>query len=229
MVYLTGDTHRDFDRFYRFCEMMDTKKNDIMIILGDAGINYFLDDRDDDFKAEISNFPLTFFCIHGNHEERPYLCKGYEEIYWGGATAYMDKRFPNQIFAKDGEIYTINGKETLVIGGAYSVDKPWRIATGNKWFKSEQPDSEIKKRVEKNLNLTGWKVDTVLTHAAPVCYEPVHMFIKGLDQSKVDKTTENWLQTIADRLEFKRWFFGHYHGEWQTGKFRMLYYDIIKF
>ena len=65
---------------------------------------------------------------------------------WGGATAYMDKKYPNQIFAKDGEIYTINGRKTLVIGGAYSVDKPWRLATGNKWFESEQPDDEIKKR-----------------------------------------------------------------------------------
>ena len=52
MVYITGDTHRDFDRFYRFCEIMDTTKKDIMIILGDAGINYFVDDRDDDYMFE---------------------------------------------------------------------------------------------------------------------------------------------------------------------------------
>ena len=41
-IYITGDTHRDFSRIYNFCEKQGTTKDDIMIILGDAGINYYL-------------------------------------------------------------------------------------------------------------------------------------------------------------------------------------------
>ena len=39
MIYLTGDTHGDFERIKDFSDRFHTKKTDIMIILGDAGIN----------------------------------------------------------------------------------------------------------------------------------------------------------------------------------------------
>lgn len=41
-IYITGDTHGKFGRIYNFCEKEGTAREDIMIILGDAGINYFL-------------------------------------------------------------------------------------------------------------------------------------------------------------------------------------------
>ena len=47
MAYITGDTHRDFDRVEKFCEENGTTADDVLIILGDAGINYYLD-RDDE-------------------------------------------------------------------------------------------------------------------------------------------------------------------------------------
>ena len=53
MVYITGDTHRDFARVEEFCEEYGTTEDDILIILGDVGINYYLDDRDDEIKRGI--------------------------------------------------------------------------------------------------------------------------------------------------------------------------------
>ena len=41
MIYITGDTHGDFFRIANFCARMNTKPDDIMIILGDAGINFY--------------------------------------------------------------------------------------------------------------------------------------------------------------------------------------------
>ena len=38
MIYITGDTHGSFERVESFCERMKTKREDILIILGDAGI-----------------------------------------------------------------------------------------------------------------------------------------------------------------------------------------------
>ena len=32
---------------------------------------------------------------------------------------FIEEEYPNLIFAKDGEIYNINNKSFLVIGGAY--------------------------------------------------------------------------------------------------------------
>lgn len=40
---------------------------------------------------------------------------------------YYEEKYPNILFAIDGEIYNLNSKKTLVIGGAYSVDKEFWI------------------------------------------------------------------------------------------------------
>ena len=40
MIYITGDMHGDFSRIERFCDRLHPSKDDIMIILGDAGFNY---------------------------------------------------------------------------------------------------------------------------------------------------------------------------------------------
>ena len=64
------------------------------------------------------------------------------------------------------------------------------------------------------LDARAWKVDTVLSHTMPLEYEPVEMFLSGVDQSKVDKRTEEWLDTIEDRLDHEHRYCGHCH----TGK-----------
>ena len=74
MIYVTGDTHGDFSRIAHFCARMNTKPDDIMIILGDAGINFYGGWRDLHKKEFISKLPITLFCIHGNHERRPAKC-----------------------------------------------------------------------------------------------------------------------------------------------------------
>ena len=45
-IYLTGDTHREFHRIKQFCEEYETTTEDILIILGDAGINYYCNYKD---------------------------------------------------------------------------------------------------------------------------------------------------------------------------------------
>ena len=121
MVILTGDTHGMFDRIEDFCAEYDTTIEDIVIILGDAGINYWLDERDEELKARLSRLPITLFCIHGNHEERPEEVPGYDLTEWMGGQAYVQKEYPNLLFAEDGEIYEFNGKKAIAIGGAYSA------------------------------------------------------------------------------------------------------------
>ena len=80
MIYITGDTHGDFTRIVDFCEIKKTTiENDIIVILGDAGLNFFLDERDFKRKNEVDKIPITFFMVHGNHEERPNNVPGYEE------------------------------------------------------------------------------------------------------------------------------------------------------
>ena len=53
MIYLTGDTHGDFSRVEFFCYRFDVAKKDILIVLGDAGINYFKGEKADALKKYL--------------------------------------------------------------------------------------------------------------------------------------------------------------------------------
>ena len=225
--YITGDTHGNFNRIDYFCQRFETSKEDILCILGDAGINYYLNKKDYMLKQVLQDMPITFFCIHGNHEERPFNISTYITKKWNGGTVYYEEEFPNILFAKDGEIYNINGKSILVIGGAYSVDKEYRLLKGWSWFKDEQPNKEIVKYIEKQITKQR-HFDIVLTHTCPIKTEPRHMFLPFIDQSKVDKTTELLLQRIADWITFDSWYFGHFHGHWDNGKYHMLFEDYVE-
>ena len=205
MIYITGDTHGNFDRIIRFCEKMQTQRDDIMIILGDAGFNYYGGWRDEHQKKRMARLPITIFCIHGNHEMRPASLPGYREQQWHGGIVYAEDAYPNLLFAKDGEVYDLDSKKALVIGGAYSVDKHYRLSHGWGWWPDEQPSQEIRDHVEKTIERIGWQVDIVLTHTVPLRYEPREVFLPFIDQSEVDKSTEAWLGGIEARLFYSRW------------------------
>lgn len=232
MIYITGDTHRDFYRIKEFCRRINTCKDDIIIILGDAGINYELGTSDKQLKNKLKQLPITLFCIHGNHEERPYLIKDdndyplYKEKKMFNGVVYVEDDYPNIIFGKDGEYYSIGEHNFFVIGGAYSIDKYYRLAHGYKWFKSEQPSEEIKKDVEIKLAKLQYKVDIVLSHTAPLKYEPVEFFLSNVNESNIDKSTEIWLDQIESKLEYNHWYFGHYHNYKRIDKMELLFQTI---
>lgn len=228
MVYITGDTHGEFERIAQFCSRMHTNRSDILIILGDAGINFYGGRRDQYKKECLSKLPITLFCIHGNHEKRPFAISSYCEKEWNGGVVYVEDQYPDLLFAKDGEVYDLAGKKAIAIGGAYSIDWMLRVP-GLSWWPEEQPSEEIKDRVEEQLQRRGWKVDIVLSHTVPLSYEPVEVFIPGIDQSKIDKSTEQWLDMIEKRLNYGKWYAGHYHTTKKIDRIQMMFedYDVL--
>ena len=78
-------------------------------------------------------------------------------------------------------------------------------------LEDEQPSPAIKEKVERVLAARDWEIDVVLSHTTPLRYEPVECFIPDIDQSKVDKSTEEWLGTIEAKLKYQHWYCGHYH------------------
>lgn len=222
MIYLTGDTHGRFERIGAFCEKKQTSQDDILIILGDAGINFHADALDILRQEYLSKLPITLLCIHGNHERRPESLPYYGEREWHGGKVYVEGRYPNILFAKDGEVYNLDSRKAIAIGGAYSIDKAWRTA-GQSWWADEQPSPAIKARVENTLDQLNWQIDIVLSHTAPLKYEPVEVFLPGVDQSKVDKSTEEWLDGIEERLKYGKWYCGHYHTEKKIDRLQIMF------
>lgn len=228
MIYITGDTHGQFGRIEEFCERLKTSREDILIILGDAGINFSGQTQDSLKKRFLESLSITLFCIHGNHEQRPYTIDSYKEKSWHGGTVYYEEKYP-LLFAKDGEVFDLDGKQVIVMGGAYSIDKMFRLIYGYGWWEDEQPSEEIKKYVEAQLDKLGWKVDVVLSHTTPLKYEPVEVFLPGVDQSKVDKSTEEWLDGIEDKLEYQKWYCGHYHTEKKIDRLEIMFQNVEEF
>ena len=229
MIYITGDKHGDYTDVFGFCKKYKTSKNDLLIILGDAGINYFLNERDNILKNSLKELPITLFCIHGNHEERPENICGYKTKKFHSGIVYYEKEYPNILFAKDAEIYDFYGNSVLVIGGAYSVDKNYRLMMGYNWYSSEQPSKEIKNKVKKVLHEHNNKVDIILSHTCPFKYMPYEVFMSGVDQSKVDKSTEEFLDEIEKITDYKKWYCGHYHTDKTVDKLRFMMNDIDEF
>jgi len=100
MIYITGDTHGDFNRIDAFCRRFKTQPDDIMIILGDSGINYYSGSRSRRLKTYLSTLPITFFCIHGNHENRPQNIPTYKEQDWHGGIVFAEGEYPNLFLQK---------------------------------------------------------------------------------------------------------------------------------
>ena len=62
MIYITGDKHADFKEVLFFCFQNETTKDDVLIVLGDAGINYFANEKDNSLKESLQKvYSITFF------------------------------------------------------------------------------------------------------------------------------------------------------------------------
>jgi len=242
--FITGDKHRQFYKVKEFCRQMKTRRKDVLIILGDAGFNYYDDKRDDELKQEISTLSITLFCLHGNKENRPQNVGTYGIRSFCGGKVYYEPKYPNIYFAIDGEIYTFEGKKYMVVGGAHSVDKLRCLEEGTPFWNDEMPDDTVKKTVEQNLQNENNKIYGMMTHTCPVDYLPTEMFMstrqnasikrkksrkvksKKLFKPDIDRTTEIWLGEIEKKINYEVWFCGHYHIDKQIDKIQMMCHEI---
>lgn len=218
---ITGDTHGQVERrLYQITHNMDNivPEETAVIILGDAGLNYYLNKTDRKNKQSVIAYRMRVYCVRGNHEARPQNVEGMilvDDADVGGKV-YMEEAYPQIRYFIDGGEYTINSKSVLVIGGAYSVDKYYRLARAagrsfSGWFEDEQLSAE--ERAEISAKVVGKHYDFVFTHTASITWEPTDLFLNGIDQSSVDKSMEYWLKEVALSIRWGHWLFGHYHAD----------------
>lgn len=217
-VFVRGDTHGYFDWLPDWCEENHTTKNDALIILGDAGILYYgpTKNKEHMIKELIANQPITLLCVRGNHEARPsnYITTCFE--VWEDdpiipTGVYFEPDYPNIRYFADGSTPLINNRRFLIIGGAYSVDKEYRQLMGWRWFADEElTDEEMCNILDK---IDHQSFDYVLTHTCPEDWQPTDLFLNCVNQSKVSKRMEQFLTTVSEIIDFKHWYFGHFHAD----------------
>ena len=219
--WITGDTHGDFSRFYKLNNAVPENETWGVIILGDAGVNFWLTKRDKKLKYRICDqYPkLRFYCVRGNHEARPEDIEGMAEMFDGDMWewVYYEPQYSNIRYLKDGVDYLIGGKyHTLICGGAYSVDKYWRLekqAAGfyGGWFANEQLSQKEMKRI--SAKATGQSYDLILAHTCPYEWMPRDLFLSCVDQSSVDNSMELWLGELLQKCQWKVFLCGHFHDD----------------
>lgn len=246
-ILITGDIHAQYKPIKEIITKVNLNNKDIIILLGDAGFNFFFNYRDKKLKEKINSYGITIFTIRGNHEERPSICTAvapeewHIEDFWGNKV-YVENDYPNIKYALDVpakyEIPTAQGTpiKTLVLPGAYSVDKYYRLSKGWSWFPQEQCNEE---EMAAGVALAqSDSYDLVLSHTCPIIYEPTDLFLSVVDQSTVDKTTERWLSEIEYNLDYNLWCWGHYHanriypqveGKNKLMLFNDCYLDVYKY
>ena len=226
MVYYMGDIHGNPLPAVFACRQMNMTHEDTLVLLGDVGANYYGDERDARTKKSLAKLGPKILCIHGNHEMRPESITSYSSKVWRGGKVWYEPERPSLLFAADGEMFDLEGIKHLTIGGAYSVDKQYRLERGYGWWADEQPSEKIKAKVTQTLDQVDWKVDVVLSHTCPFRYEPREAFLPFIDQSTVDDSTEKWLDTIEEKLAYQYWFCGHWHIEKHIDKMRFLFHNV---
>lgn len=233
--YITGDTHGDFTRLFRFYNrQLDSPPEEIaFIILGDCGFNSGIIKRDNRVKEDINSLGYSIYCVRGNHEMRPENVEGMKRIWDSNvqANVWYEPTYPLIRYFDNYGIYYLKTEDkeyrTLVIGGAYSIDKYYRLKNNLLWWEDEQLTDTEKSEVERLIRQTNKHFDLVLSHTCPYSLRPVDKFLSVVDQSTVDTSMEEWLETIKNMITYDVWLSGHHHVDRFVNKHNILYFNCI--
>ena len=226
-LWITGDTHGDFNRFSRrnFPQQRGMGREDCIIIAGDHG-GVWAGEQVDGRKLDwLEDKPFTTLFVDGNHENFD-LLGAYPEQEWHGGRVHVVR--PHVLHLMRGQMFEIGGLTWFTMGGAASHDiedgildpaapdferKYWLMrrmnarfrVLGHSWWPEEMPSEEEYAEAEANLEWAGWCVDCILTHCAPTSVA------RALNPGYRPDRLTDFLETVKERCRFRRWFLGHYH------------------
>lgn len=222
-IWITGDTHGYYNDFMkRIAENAAVFEGDTIIICGDFGFVW----RHPEIRREyfkLRKEPFNFYFVDGNHEDF-HLLSEYPVSNWNGGKAQIIE--PNIVHLMRGEFYEIEGKTFFTMGGGFSRDRAMR-QLGYTYFEEELPSAEEYAHADKTLlDEHNYKVDYILSHTGP------YSIIKamGFDADYEEMQLTGYLDKVKDSgVEFKHWFFGHFHqNKTLLGKYTVLLDKMIK-
>lgn len=185
----------------------------------------------------FDKMPFTVLFLDGNHENFNVIETLPIVEKWGGKVQPVTD---NVYHLMRGEVYTIDNKSILTVGGGLSVDRKYRTEGYSWWPQEELLESELANALV-NLEKTQNKVDLVISHTAPqsvVKELDAHLppWQYGIWGMKIDDPTAVKLETVLANIDTSDWYFGHFHIDKDASlpkghpqehiKFHALYNDI---
>lgn len=212
MFFFCSDPHGDFSGIIDYAVSHRLGWEDVGIVLGDACLNYYLDERDDKAKRELAtSVPCRLLFIRGNHDSRPASIAGYVPVPAFSGHVLVEPRYPNLLFAQDVACYNFDGYRSVVLAGAAMAEPGLHMLSGLPVPKNPQLTEWERDRAEDMMCRLSWETDLVLSHTCPESFILPEMQHPLYDQSKLDHSFERWLDNVAGQLDYGMWLFGHFH------------------
>lgn len=211
-------THRHKLDYENFPAQSGLTKQDYLIICGDFGGVWDGGAHDTQCLNWIQERSFTTLFIDGNHENHDMLDAMPAEQWNGGRVHFVREDI---IHLMRGQMFELEGSRIFTMGGADSMDKPWR-EEGKNWWRREMPSADEYAEARESLQRCGYKVDYIVTHTAPYSMLKKTMY-RGKDEIELNK----FLDEVQETTAYKKWFFGHFHKDILRGKHRLIYDDVI--
>jgi predicted phosphohydrolase len=238
MIFVTGDIHGSHSiaklSSDKFPAGKTLTKNDYVIIAGDFGLVWTpqggVGFEDQQYWLKwLNDKPWTTLFVDGNHENFE-LLNAHPEIEAFGSKV---GRIRSSVFhLKRGRIYTIDGKKIWAFGGGYSYDKGSRTPYRS-WWPDEMPTYAEMESGMNSLEAAQFKVDYIISHTAPQhITEGILSMIKPCFPEPADGgelSLRKYFHEVADKTEFKHWYFGHFHVDMMFGdQYQALYHKVLE-
>jgi predicted phosphodiesterase len=209
MIIFIGDIHGEFNKLSN--KLANTNiKNSTFIQVGDFGLGFKRKENEIDqltvLNKRLKDVNNEMFVIRGNHDDPTYFTS--------------DRSYSNILFLEDYTLLNVEGKNILLVGGAISIDRSWRVLNNSYWLEEVFLYDNLK--LENALRNCD-RVDVVVTHNAPAEFYPIGIGALVYDftdkDSKLIEDVKNerkdhsllMYSLIEKGLKPKHWYYGHFH------------------
>ena len=203
MIYITGDLHGDIERIKKLPVRL--KKQDTLIVLGDFGFVWNAGAEEQKQLAWLGRRPYQILFLDGAHENHDLLDRLPAEDFAGGRACRVSGNLWRLL---RGEIYTLEEKTYLCMGGGETPDKDSR-QEGESWWPQELPTDADYENCRKNLAAHGGRVDVVLTHDVPA--RTLRLLTMNEEPNLETNRLQEFLEELYRTAKWDKWFFARLH------------------
>lgn len=227
---IIGDQHGNLFNLMQLLEHINEQTNEIeaYIQVGDLG---YMGHKKDWYIQEINKlvqpYNRPFYFIDGNHEDHAVL---HEMV--SNHTEELNKPIAmasHVYYIPRGSILNFNGKTIFFMGGAFSVDRAWRILGQSYWLTEEIQQEDID-RAKANYKKLGQPViDLAVTHDVPsgVSLDPTKLMTLSPQVSSQAEYNRKQLAYVLRTLKPAHIIHGHYHYSYETETHDLEYETVV--
>ena len=216
-VYVIGDIHGEYSileaRFGDIRSSFIKEKKDVLFVAGDAGFVNSYENAESKQKRiqELNSLPFIIIVVLGNHENYD-IIESFDEVTLFEGKCYKEEGV-DVYYAKNGQIFNIDGTKFFTFNGGLSIDKEQRLNFQKQYGIKFWWEQEIKEKDfdAAYISFFTHKIDYIITHDVPLAiFNQLTPFIPGRFKDQVCPL-QHFFQKLYIMQKHKRWYAGHYH------------------